>query len=282
MTYEGQRQARATPRAALGRVLDTGPPVADDPVGVGVDASRTASLARPAAAPGHRAAEPADARALAQRALRHPPGAPRPDEGSPRTLVSGKLNDAFVAGVAGGLRRYHELHGHDDVDELRMAMPINMRTEATANKAGNQFAPARFAVPIGIDDPLVRMNAIRELVAPGAGRARARPDRSRWPTSSTGCRRQATTGLFGSMLRGVDFTTSNVPGAPIPVYLAGARMEAQIAFGPMSRRRPATSRWCRTSDDLNIGINTDPAAVPDPDLFVECLQQGFDEIMALA
>ena len=40
--------------------------------------------------------------------------------------VHGKLNDAFVAGVAGGLRRYHEAHGMP-VDALRMSMPINVR-----------------------------------------------------------------------------------------------------------------------------------------------------------
>ena len=32
-------------------------------------------------------------------------------------------------------------------------------------------------------------------------------------------------------------------------------------------------------DDLNIGVNTDPAAVPDPDVLIECMQEGFDEIL---
>ncbi len=50
-----------------------------------------------------------------------------------------------------------------------------------------------------------------------------------------------TTQLFGSMLKGVDFTTSNVPGAPMDVYLAGGRVEAQFPFGPC-RARPPTSR----------------------------------------
>ena len=34
-------------------------------------------------------------------------------------------------------------------------------------------------------------------------------------------------------------------------------------------------------DDLNIGINTDPAAVPDPEVFVDCLRDGFDEVIKL-
>ena len=114
-----------------------------------------------------------------------------------------------------------------------MTMPINIRNDATADLAGNQFAPARFPVPIDIDDPVERMQAIRELVAQQRGEPAlglAEPLAAvlnRLPTT-------VSTGVFGSMLRGVDFVTRNVPGAPIPVFLAGARMEAQFPFGPLS------------------------------------------------
>ena len=193
-------------------------------------------------------------------------------------LVSGKLNDAFVAGVAGGLRRYHLHHGHD-VRALRMTMPINIRTERTATLAGNQFAPARFPVPMDIEAPIGRMNAVRELVE----EMRNEPALSltdglasalvRLPTS-------ATTALFGAMLKGIDFITSNVPGPPVPVYLGGAQMLRQIAFGPMTGAATNITllSFC---DDLNIGINTDPAAVPDPEVFVDCLRDGFDEVIKL-
>ncbi len=116
-----------------------------------------------------------------------------------------------------------------------MTMPINIRNDATADLAGNQFAPARFAVPLTIDDPVERMATIRELVATQRGEpALALAE----PLAAILYRLPATlsTGVFGAMLRGVDFVTSNVPGVPIPVFLAGARMEAQFAFGPMSRR----------------------------------------------
>ena len=32
----------------------------------------------------------------------------------------------------------------------------------------------------------------------------------------------------------------------------------------------------------HIGINTDTAAVPDADVFIECLREGFEEVLALA
>ena len=40
----------------------------------------------------------------------------------------GALNDAFVAGVAGGLRRYHEKHSVE-VGDLHLSMPISLRTK---------------------------------------------------------------------------------------------------------------------------------------------------------
>ena len=194
--------------------------------------------------------------------------------------AEGKLNDAFVAAVAGGLGRYHERHGHSRVEGLRMTMPINIRSGDNDLLAGNQFVPARFAVPLSITDPLERMRAIKGLV----GEARAEPALAltepiagvlnRLPTTMT-------TALFGSMLKGVDFVTSNVPGVPFQLYLAGARLEANYAFGPLTGSAMNLTLLSYI-DDLHIGVNVDPAAVPDVDVLVECLTEGFDEIVKLA
>jgi diacylglycerol O-acyltransferase len=158
-----------------------------------------------------------------------------------------------------------------------MTMPINIRNAETADVAGNQFAPARFPVPLDIDDPVERMRAIRALVAQQRGEpalALAEPLSGALRRLPTG----VTTGVFGSMLRGIDFVTSNVPGVPIPVYLAGARMEAQFPFGPMSGAATNITLMSYL-DEAQIGVNLDPAAVTDPDVFLECLRDGFDEVL---
>ncbi len=194
-------------------------------------------------------------------------------------VSGGKLNDAFVAGVIGGFQAYHEKRG-TPIERLRMAMPINVRTDETANKAGNQFSPSRSEVPADLPDPIARMTAVRELVEslrhepalaltePLAGLL------SRLPTSIT-------TSVFGAMLRGIDFTTSNVPGAPFPVYLAGAMVEAQFAFGPMAGAG-ANITLLSYQDEVHIGVNVDPAAVDDPELLMDCLRDAFAELRALA
>jgi diacylglycerol O-acyltransferase / wax synthase len=87
--------------------------------------------------------------------------------------------------------------------------------------------------------------------------------------------------VLGSMLKAIDVVTSNVPGAPFPIYLAGARVEANYGFGPLSGAATNVTLLSYV-DEVHLAISTDPAAVPDPDVYVACLEEGLDEVMALA
>ena len=61
------------------------------------------------------------------------------------------MNDGFVAGLAGGLRRYHERHGVP-VGDLHLSMPISLRAEGD-EMGGNRITLMRFDVPVGVVDP---------------------------------------------------------------------------------------------------------------------------------
>jgi diacylglycerol O-acyltransferase len=205
--------------------------------------------------------------------------APLADMKAAAKKAEGKLNDAFVAAVAGGLARYHQRRDAP-VDELRMSMPINIRAAESDVLGGNQFVPARFPVPMNIADPLERMRAVRELVTT----QRAEPALS-FTEAIAGILNRLpagiTTQIFGGMLKGMDFVTSNVPGAPIPVYLAGAKVEANYALGPLSGAA-MNATLLSHNDEVFVGVNSDPAAVPDPDMLVECLEEGFAEVRKVA
>ena len=192
--------------------------------------------------------------------------------------AEGRLNDAFVAGVCGGLRIYHERHG-TPVRELRMTMPINLRDAETEHVAGNQFAPARFTVPVGIVDPVERMRALQRLVAV----QRAEPALpfmeeissvfSRLPSA-------VSTWLMGSMLKGIDLVTSNVPGPQFEVFVSGARIEEIYGFGPLGGAAINVTLFSYNGE-VWVAINTDRAAVPDPEVFRESLEAGFAEVIAV-
>lgn len=191
--------------------------------------------------------------------------------------VGGSLNDAFVASVIGGMQRYHEFHGVT-VDDLRMVMPINLREEGSA-LGGNHFTPARFLVPLTIKDPADRVVALGRLTReirdePAVHLSEALAGvLNQLPTT-------VTTALFGAMLKGADFVTSNVPGAPFPIYSAGAALERMYAFAPLAGAAINVTllSHCGT---CCIGVNVDSVAVPDSETFLRCLEEGFAEVLAL-
>jgi WS/DGAT/MGAT family acyltransferase len=191
--------------------------------------------------------------------------------------ADGSINDSFVAAVTNGLARYHERHG-EPVDSLRMTIPISLRTASDA-PGGNKFAPARFGVPVSANDPREQMRAVGSLVREWRSEPALRMTGqlafvlNRFPTAMT-------TALFGSMLKCCDFVTTNVPGAPVPVYVAGARVERFYAFAPPTGASVNVSLISHC-DTCCIGIVIDTAAVPDTDVLVQCLRDGFDDVSAL-
>jgi diacylglycerol O-acyltransferase / wax synthase len=192
--------------------------------------------------------------------------------------VGGSLNDSFVAAVLGGMQRYHEFHGAS-VDDLRMVMPINLR-ETGAALGGNHFTPARFLVPLTIKDPSERIRAVGRLTR----EIRAEPA-IQLTDALAGVLNQLpttiTTALFGSMLKGADFVTSNVPGAPFEIYSAGAALERMYAFAPLAGAAINVTLLSNCGTCC-IGVNVDSVAVPDSETFLRCLEEGFEEILALA
>jgi diacylglycerol O-acyltransferase / wax synthase len=191
--------------------------------------------------------------------------------------VGASLNDAFLAAVVGGVQRYHQLHGVEPA-ELRMVMPINVRGEG-ATLGGNHFTPARFLVPLQIADPEERMRELgRQARAVRDEPAVALTDAlamvlNQLPTP-------VTTAFFGAMLKGSDFVTSNVPGSPFPLYVAGAKLERLYPFGPLSGTA-ANVTLLSHCDTCCIGINTDAVAIPDTPDFAKSVEGGFSEVLAL-
>ncbi len=186
----------------------------------------------------------------------------------------GALNDAFVAGIAGGLRRYHEKHGvalHD----VHITMPISLRTERD-EMGGNRITLMRFDIPADIVDPAERIAEIHRRAN------QVRHERSLPLTQViAGALNLVPRWYIGSILRHVDFVASDVPGIPVPVFLGGARVVAQYAFGP-TIGAAVNITLLSYVDVCSFGINVDTGAIPDYDEFHDCLVEGFAEVLALA
>ena len=186
----------------------------------------------------------------------------------------GALNDAFVAGIAGGLRLYHEKHDVP-VGDLHLTMPISVRTEDDS-EGGNHITLARFDVPVGLADPAARITETRERTT------KVRNEKSTpYIQIIAGAMNLMPRWYIGSVLRKVDFLASDVPGVPVEVYLAGAKVKVQYAFGPTIGSAVNVTLLTYV-DTCALGIDVDTGAIPDFDEFYGCLVAGFDEVLALA
>lgn len=187
-------------------------------------------------------------------------------------VADGTLNDAFMTGVTGGVRRYHERHGAP-TDRLWVTLPINVRTPEDP-LGGNRITLQRFELRAGDPDVVARMHDVHEA----CWQARLEPAVPYTDTIAASLN-LLPSGVLGSMLKHVDILASDVPGFPFTVYLAGAEVLAYHAFGPtIGAALNVTLLSYR--DTCSIGVTIDTAAAPDPEVLVECLREGFDEVLA--
>ncbi len=191
--------------------------------------------------------------------------------------VGGSLQDAFVAALLGGLRRHHDAHGTTVGD-----LPVSIRVSLDRGDdptSGNRFAGAIIAGPAGIVDPTERIAAVRGEAlslhtesALDALRAAA-PLTSRLPS-----------GLVAA-LHGVgavaDASVAVNSGPARTAYMAGARVEAMYAFGPLPGVALSAS-LLSYADTACIGVNADGCAVSDLSVLQRCLQEGLDEVCAVS
>jgi diacylglycerol O-acyltransferase len=187
--------------------------------------------------------------------------------------AGGSVNDGFMASVAGGFRRYHERHDAS-VDALRVTLPISIR-KPDDPPGGNHITLMRFAVPVSDADPASRIREMGRLCHA------ARDERSLAFVNLIA----ATLNLLpraavAGMLKHVDFVASDIPGYAFPIFLAGSQVERIVAFGP-TIGAAANLSLLSYNGTCCIGVSIDTAAVADPDVLIECLREGFEEVLTL-
>jgi diacylglycerol O-acyltransferase len=185
----------------------------------------------------------------------------------------GQVNDAFLTAVTGGLRRYHALHGAT-VGDLRVTLPLSLRAPGDP-AGGNRITLLRFRLPAGATDPAERLVGIHQVVQRWR-RARSLPHTQ----TIAAALNLLPAGVVGGMLKHVDFLASDVPGVTVPLYLAGARVEAWYPFGPTIGASVNVTLMSYV-DTCCIGVNVDTGAVPDPDSLMAALVEGFAEVLTL-
>ena len=160
--------------------------------------------------------------------------------------------------MAGGAGAYHRDRGHD-VEQLRMAMPISH--PRGQGRRRQRLHPH----PHG---------GVHRSPTPGAVRRRPRAAR-RHQGGAGAAVRQSIAGVANLLptsllvrtarqqVETVDFTTSNVRGAPFDLFIAGARIDANYPLGPVAGTA-FNATVLSVAGSLDIGVHSDAGAVDDP------------------
>lgn len=190
--------------------------------------------------------------------------------------AGGSINDAYLAGLCGALRRYHEAFGLP-VATLPMAVPVSLRSDADP-AGGNRFVGVNLAAPIGVVDPRERIGKVR------AQMTRKREERA---LDMIGAIAPVASLLPDSLLEAMagsvvnsDVQASNVPVYSGDTYIAGAKILRQYGIGPLPGVAMMVVLVSR-SGYCTVTARYDRASITDPDLFAECLLAGFDEVLAV-
>jgi len=191
--------------------------------------------------------------------------------------LGGTLNDLYVAGILGGAAAYHRQLGAP-VDALRVAIPINTRTDRSAG--GNAFLPNRMLLPADIEDPAERVAAVHRRMTEAKGEHLAGVADV---LAALAARLPAAVILrtARSQVESVDFVASNLRGAPFPLYIAGALIVANNPIGPTAGTA-FNATLLSYQNSLDIGINIDAGAVTQPDMLRASLVSALDQLIAAA
>jgi WS/DGAT/MGAT family acyltransferase len=200
--------------------------------------------------------------------------------------VGGTVNDVVLAICAGALRKY--LQEKDELpDESLVSMcPINVRDPNSAAKGGNQVVSMSVTLHTEIADPRKRLQAIckstREAKeytnAIGAKSMMEMADFIPMELSVLGSRVAAEQGLANFTTPTFNTVITNVPGSPVPFYSNGAHHVRGWGLGPVVDGNGlfhAVGSYC---GELNIGVTSCRAMMPDPAFYADLLEESFMEL----
>jgi WS/DGAT/MGAT family acyltransferase len=184
------------------------------------------------------------------------------------------VNDVVLAAVAGGARALLRSRG-EPVEGLllRAAVPVSLRP-GDPGVDGNRVGGMAVPLPVGEARPAWLLRRI-------AGETAVRKRRPRAP-------------LFGGALAAplvqrtmahlydhqhlVNLFVTNVPGPPVPLYLAGARLLEVFPVIPIQGNVTVGLGALSYDGQLNLGIVADGDACPDIEVFADGLRETLDRL----
>ncbi len=192
--------------------------------------------------------------------------------------AGGTVNDAFMAGLAEAAHRYHVAHGVD-IETVNSSFVLSTRTDKKAG--GNAFTPVPVKLPAGEMPASERVSAVMAA----AEVAKEEAQKTGGMTGLSGVANLLPTSVVTSTARAaasrIDFATSNLRGAPFPIFISGAEVTATIPMGPVAGTG-ANITALSMNGNFDIGLFVDPEAITEPEEFRRHVEESFADMLAAA
>ncbi len=201
------------------------------------------------------------------------------------------INDAMLAIVSGGMRKYLEDKDELPDETLVTGCPVDVRSPEERAAGGNMVGFMNLGLRSDIEDPADRLAAIHEESKSAKAYAEALGPRFAVDLTdvlpgnvlSLAVRTASATGLAEASVMSNTIVT-NVPGAPFQLYMCGAKLIDSISLGPLLPNVGLFQIVYSSVQDkkgtVTLSFTACRDMMPDPGFYAECLQQSFDELYA--
>ncbi|GMU42338.1 MAG: wax ester/triacylglycerol synthase family O-acyltransferase [Xanthomonadales bacterium] len=192
------------------------------------------------------------------------------------------VNDVLMACAAGALRQYLVERG-EAVDGLsiRATVPVNLRPLEHARELGNHFGLVFLDLPIGLDNPVARLLAVRDAMQALKGSRQALM--SYGLLSALGIGPAALQRPALELLsRKATTVATNVPGPREPLYLCGAPVREMMFWVPQTGSIGMGISILSYAGSVYFGLIADSRLVPDPERVIERFRQQLEQLLMVA
>jgi WS/DGAT/MGAT family acyltransferase len=195
--------------------------------------------------------------------------------------LGGSVNDVLLASVAGAIGAWLRDQGDDPAGkQIRAMVPVNLRPPDQAWQLGNRFGLAPLVLPIGIENPVERVLAVRARM--NELKSSYQPLLAFAVLAVAGQMVQplqdAILGLFSKKTTAV---MTNVPGPAVPLKLCGSTLRQTMFWVPASGDVGVGVSILSYGGGVQFGLITDEALCADPQAIIDRFEPEFEKLLLL-
>ncbi len=195
-------------------------------------------------------------------------------------LVDATVNDVLLAAAAGALRRYLIERGEDPRGlEIRAVVPVNLRGADEMEALGNHFGLVFLELPIGVEDPVGRLRALK-LRMDALKRSIEAVVLFRLLALAGRVHERIEALLLQNFQSKATVVMTNVPGPRAHRFLGGLRIESIMFWVPQAARLGVGLSIFSYAGEVRVGIAADAERVPEPALLVSHFERELEALLA--